>query len=77
MIFKDFRLNVCVVVVVVALHVYLAPLWLLKVFMMIRIVLRNTFDTFLDWYLGYRLERVIEEHRVTKIIHLLRGYRKF
>ena len=54
-------------------HVYQAPRWFLNVMLSVRILFRNTIDTFLDWYLGTRLDRALQEHRIVRIIHLLRG----
>lgn len=41
--------------------------------MVMRTVVRNTVDTFLDWYLGQKIEKVLQEYHMVKIIHLLRG----
>ena len=41
--------------------------------MTVRMLGRNTLDTYVDWYLGYKLGVVTQEHRLVKIIHLIRG----
>jgi len=58
---------------VVALHIFDAPRWFMQVMLMVRVLIRNTVDSFLDWYLGYKLDLLLNEHRVVHIIHLLQG----
>ena len=41
--------------------------------LMARILIRNTVDTFLDWYLGRKLDMLTNEHHVVHIINLLYG----
>lgn len=41
--------------------------------MALRTIMRNTVDTFLDWYLSRKLDKVLREYHLVKIIHLLRG----
>ncbi len=38
-----------------------------------RPLVKHSVDTFVDWYLGYRLDRVLVEHRLVRLVHLLRG----
>jgi len=41
--------------------------------LMARLLIRNTVDTFLDWYLGTKLDLLMNEHQVVRIIRLLHG----
>ena len=61
------------VVVVTALHIFAAPQWCMQSLLMVRLLIRNTVDTYLDWYLGTKLDQLANEHRVVRIIHLLQG----
>ena len=53
--------------------VYGAPHWLNCVLMVGRVAARNTLDTYVDWFLGHKLDSVLQEHRAVKIINLLKG----
>ncbi|ESO00147.1 hypothetical protein HELRODRAFT_83318, partial [Helobdella robusta] len=52
--------------------IYESPDWLMQLFLSLRMLLRNTIDTYLDWYLNRKLQQALTEHYVVKIIHLLR-----
>ena len=56
-----------------ALHIYAAPQWLMQALLMARQLVRNSVDTYLDWYLGTKLDELANEHRLVRIIHLLQG----
>jgi len=45
----------------------------MQAMLMVRVLIRNTVDTYLDWYLGTKLDMLMNEHRVVRIIHLLHG----
>jgi len=45
----------------------------MQAMLMARVLIRNTVDTYLDWYLGTKLDMLMNEHRVVRIIHLLHG----
>lgn len=59
-------------VIYLVVNLYNAPVWVLRLLMVMRTVVRNTVDTFLDWYLGQKIEKVLQEYHLVKIIHLLR-----
>jgi sorting nexin-14 len=59
-------------IVYLALHIFSAPRWFVHMLVVVRMLIRNTFDTYLDWYLGDTLETLLIEHRIVHIIHLLR-----
>ena len=61
------------IVLLAALHVFDAPQWCIQAMLMARLLIRNTVDTYLDWYLGTKLDLLMNEHRVVHIIHLLQG----
>jgi len=56
-----------------ALHIYAAPQWLMQALLMARQLVRNSVDTYLDWYLGTKLDELANEHRLVRIIQLLQG----
>ncbi|CAH1794558.1 unnamed protein product [Owenia fusiformis] len=37
-----------------------------------RMLVKHTLENYLDWYIGFKLEQVTQEHRVVSLIHLLR-----
>ena len=46
--------------------------WLQGILHAMRMLAKHSIDTLIDWYLGYRLDKVLVEHRLVKLIHLLR-----
>jgi len=36
-------------------------------------LLKNTLENYLEWYIDHKIETVTQEHRIVAIIHLLRG----
>lgn len=44
--------------------------WLLSTVMLMG---KQWLDVLITWYIGTKLEQVLEEHRVEALIHLLRG----
>ena len=62
----------CVVCFLVE-HVYKAQAWLMQLLLMLRMGLKNTVDTFFDWYIDFKLCRLTQEHRAERILHLIRG----
>jgi len=67
------RLLCCGAVLLIALHIFNAPQWFMQAMLLVRVLIRNTVDTYLDWYLGTKLDMLMNEHRVVRIIHLLHG----
>lgn len=59
-------------IIYLVVNLYSAPIWLLRLLLALRTIMRNTVDTFLDWYLGRKLDKVLREYHLVKIIHLLR-----
>ena len=49
------------------------PDWLHHLLMGGRILVKNTLEAYIDHYLGYKLGRVVQEHRLVSLITLLRG----
>ncbi|XP_078011376.1 sorting nexin-14 isoform X5 [Phascolarctos cinereus] len=52
--------------------VFRIPDWLHHFLMGIRILLKNTLETYTDYYLQYKLEQLFQEHRLVSLITLLR-----
>jgi len=61
------------IVWMLALHIFDAPQWFMQTMLTVRVLIRNSVDTYLDWYLGTKLDMLMTEHRVVHIIHLLQG----
>ncbi len=58
---------------VAAEHVFEVATWLQGLLHTARSLVKHTVDAWVDWYLGYRLDRVLVEHRLVKLVHLLGG----
>ncbi|XP_046344151.1 sorting nexin-14-like isoform X1 [Haliotis rufescens] len=56
----------------VARHVYKVPAWFHHILMTIKIVGKNTIESYMEWYLDNKIEKLKQEHRVVSLIHLLR-----
>ena len=54
-------------------HLYKCQNWVLTVLLTTRLLGKSTVDTYIDWLLGNKLDAVLVEHRLVKLIHLLRG----
>ncbi|KAI0214870.1 Sorting nexin-14 [Lamellibrachia satsuma] len=52
--------------------VYHAPFWLWNVLLSVRIVIKQTLDTYLNCYLAQKLNQLGQERYIVKVIHLLR-----
>ncbi|XP_073340000.1 sorting nexin-14-like isoform X5 [Pagrus major] len=52
--------------------VFHIPDWLHHLLMTGRILLKNTLETYTDYYLQYKLNQVVQEHRLVSLITLLR-----
>lgn len=52
------------------------PDWLHHLMMTGRILLKNTLEAYTDHYLHYKLNQVVQEHRLVSLITLLRGKTK-
>ncbi|XP_072498837.1 sorting nexin-14 isoform X3 [Notamacropus eugenii] len=53
--------------------VFRIPDWLHHFLMGVRILLKNTLETYTDYYLQCKLEQLFQEHRLVSLITLLRG----
>lgn len=53
--------------------VFRIPDWLHHLLMAGRILLKNTLETYTDYYLQYKLDQVVQENRLVSLITLLRG----
>ena len=38
-----------------------------------RILFKSTLENYLEWFIGQKIEQVSQEHRVVRLVHLLRG----
>lgn len=56
--------------------VFHIPDWLHHLMMTGRILLKNTLEAYTDHYLHYKLNQVVQEHRLVSLITLLRGKTK-
>jgi len=56
-----------------ALHIFNAPQWCMQALLVARLLVRNTVDSYLDWYIGKKLELLMNERQLERIIHLLHG----
>ena len=54
-------------------YVYIAPMWVCRVLLMLRMWLRHTADVFFDWFVDYKLRAVAQEHRAVGVLNLIRG----
>lgn len=59
-------------IIYLAVRIYDSPFWLIRSLLSLRSVLANTFNFFLEWYLSHKLEKVLQEYHIVKIIHILR-----
>ncbi|ESO84230.1 hypothetical protein LOTGIDRAFT_184319 [Lottia gigantea] len=57
--------------VYIATCVYYVPKWFISVLMTCRILIKETLESYVEWYLDYKITQVTQEHRVVSIIHLL------
>lgn len=53
--------------------VFHIPDWLHHLLMTGRILFKNTLEAYTDYYLQYKLNQVVQEHRLVSLITLLRG----
>ena len=53
--------------------VFHIPDWLHHLLMGGRILFKNTLEAYTDYYLQYKLNQVVQEHRLVSLITLLRG----
>lgn len=53
--------------------VFHIPDWLHHLLMTGRILFKNTLEAYTDHYLEYKLNQVVQEHRLVSLITLLRG----
>lgn len=58
---------------VVGRVVFHMPDWLHHVLSAGRILLKNTFEAYMDQYMQFKLDQVLQEHRVVSLITQLRG----
>lgn len=56
--------------------VFHIPDWMHHLLMTGRILVKNTLEAYTDHYLCYKLNQVIQEHRLVSLITLLRGTNK-
>ncbi|XP_034531775.1 sorting nexin-14 isoform X2 [Notolabrus celidotus] len=56
----------------VARAIFHIPDWLHHLLMTGRILLKNTLEAYIDYYLRYKLHQVVQEHRLVSLITLLR-----
>lgn len=56
--------------------VFHIPDWLHHFLMTGRILVKNTLEAYTDHYLRYKLNQVVQEHRLVSLITLLRGTKK-
>ena len=54
-------------------HVFHAATALQSLLHTFRPLVKHSLDNFVDWYLGYRLDRVLVEHRLLRLLNLFRG----
>ncbi|XP_025108729.1 sorting nexin-14-like isoform X2 [Pomacea canaliculata] len=59
-------------IISVAREVFGVPAWLHHVLITLRMLLRNTFDRYMENYIEFKVAQVTQEHRVVSLIHLLR-----
>lgn len=57
--------------------VFHIPDWLHHLLMAGRILVKNTLEAYTDYYLQYKLNQVVQEHRLVSLITLLRGSSEF
>ena len=53
-------------------NIYCAQTWLVQFLLMLRMGLRHTVDTYVDWFVDYKLRSLTQEHRAVHILHLIR-----
>ncbi|KAK6170027.1 hypothetical protein SNE40_018516 [Patella caerulea] len=58
--------------VYIASLVYNVPKWFYSLLMTLRILFKETLESFINWYINYKVSQVTQEHRLVSIIHLLR-----
>jgi hypothetical protein len=49
------------------------PDWLHHILSGGRILLKNTFEAYMDSYIQHKLEMILQEHRVVSLVTMLRG----
>lgn len=54
-------------------EVYKAPLWVHRLMLTARILLKGTVESYVDHHIVFKLAQVTQEHRLVSLIHLLRG----
>ncbi|XP_064595473.1 sorting nexin-14-like isoform X2 [Liolophura sinensis] len=59
-------------IIYIARYLYSVPEWFHHCLITARIVFKNTLESYVDWYIGSRVDQVTQEHRLIQFIHLLR-----
>lgn len=56
----------------IAVKLYHAPMWIVQLLTTLDIIIRNTFQGFIKWYLDKKIRYVLKPQRIVELIHLLR-----
>lgn len=52
---------------------YDIPDWCHHLLLTARMFVKNTLESYLDWYIGMKIEQITQEHRLVGLIKLLEG----
>ncbi|KAK3101648.1 hypothetical protein FSP39_005188 [Pinctada imbricata] len=58
--------------VYIARYVYSVPDWFHHILMTGRILAKSTIENYLEWFIEQKIDQVSQEHRVVRLVHLLR-----